>query len=318
MRIIPVLFPSDLGRSDRGHYVEGGVRGAPDLLLDVLEGEGVRFGRPVTIPVPPPTEDASEDTPLKFEAEHAQAAEALAAAVADINAEADFPLILGGDHTALFGHVLGHSARHPQGIGLGVLADAMTDLYYPGTPVYEDRQKLKQDETATPTGDANRMVVAGALRQFPKEGTLGQLLEKSSVQASQTSIVGVRTPDTKQVRTLERRTGIEVWRMERLELDGEQAYRSLLNQHLARGPIVLSVDVGGLDPDLMTAVTDPVPDGLDWSFLKRTFEQCIPHVDRILGIDICELDPTKDDAHKLAQIRFAETFAPFLKKIAGR
>jgi arginase family enzyme len=103
--------------------------------------------------------------------------------------------------------------------------------------------------------------------------------------------------------------------MERIEFDGESAYRSVLTQHLSRGPIVLSVDVTGLDPDLMTAVREPVPDGLDWSFLKRTLEQCLPHVDRILGLDICELDPTRDDAHQGALIRFAETVGPFLRKL---
>jgi arginase family enzyme len=103
--------------------------------------------------------------------------------------------------------------------------------------------------------------------------------------------------------------------MERIEFDGESAYRSVLTQHLSKGPIVLSVDVSGLDPDLMTAVRSPVPDGLDWTFLKRTLEQCLPHVDRILGLDICELDPTRDDAHQGALIRFAETVAPFLRKL---
>ncbi len=43
MRVVPILFPSDLGRSDRGRYQEGGERGAPDVILDVLESEGVRM-----------------------------------------------------------------------------------------------------------------------------------------------------------------------------------------------------------------------------------------------------------------------------------
>jgi arginase family enzyme len=65
----------------------------------------------------------------------------------------------------------------------------------------------------------------------------------------------------------------------------------------------------------MPAVRTAFPDGLDWSFLKRSLEQCVPHVDRILGLDICGLDPSRDDAYKSAASRLAETLAPFLQKL---
>ncbi len=315
MQVVPILFPSDLGRSDRGRYVEAGERGAPDVILDVLEGEGVRLARPVAVPVPPPPDD-SADAPLKFDEALTQAVEALAAAVEKVNAEANFPLILGGDHTALLGHVLGHSRRHKKGIGLAVLADAYTDLATPATPVYDDKARLLKDPEVTKSGNAHRMVVAGALRLIPETFALGRAMAGSKVIAAQTSVVGVRTPTWSQIRSNEKRAKIEVWRMDRLEFDGENAYRGLLTRHLALGPIVLSVDVGGLDPGLMTAVKQPVPDGLDWTFLKRTLEQAIPHIDRVLGLDICELDPTRDDAHQGSLIRFAETVAPFLKRIS--
>jgi arginase family enzyme len=134
--------------------------------------------------------------------------------------------------------------------------------------------------------------------------------------AKQTSIVGVRAPAWAQIKANEKTAKIEVWRMERVELDGEAAYRSILQRHLSAGPIALSIDVTGLDPHLMTAVRRPNSDGLDWSFLKRTLDQCVPHIDRILGLDIAELDPTRDDAHHGAMSRFAETLAPFLRRIA--
>lgn len=315
MRIVPVLFPSDLGYSARGRWVEGGERGAPDLLLDVLEGEGVRLASPVPIAVEKPDADEPEDAPLKFDAAIASAVTALADAVERINANADFPLVLGGDQVGMLGHVLGHSRRHTGGIGLAVLADAHLDLEAPGTPAFDDRAALRQDPERARTGNAARMVLSGALRRIPQDYALGRVMSASAVQAEQTSVAGVRVTPTAQVRRNEKALGLETWTMERIEFDGESAYRSVLTQHLSRGPIALSVDVGGLDPDLMTAVREPVPDGLDWSFLKRTLEQCLPHVDRILGLDVCELDPTRDDAHQGALIRFAETLAPFLRKL---
>lgn len=315
MRIIPILFPSDLGRSERGEPSTNGLRGAPDVLLDLLEEQGVRFGRPVTLPVP---EAESEDptTPLKFDAQHVAAADVLAEAVADINAEANFPLILGGDHTALIGHVLGHSLRHPQGVGLAVLADPSGDLQFPAEPIYDtDPKRLRSDPEVTSTGDVAGMALAGVLKRFPPGSALAAKLEGSAVDPTQTSVVGIRGRETAQVKQLEKETGIEVWRMERLELDGEQSYRSMLERHLAFGPISLSIDVRGIDPGLLSAVNEPITDGLDWSFVKRSLEQCLPHVDRILGLDICEFDPSHDSVHSVGQVRLAETIAPFLRKI---
>lgn len=316
MKLVPILFPSDLGRSERGRYVEGGERGAPDRLLDALEGEGVRLARPITVPVEYPPEADPEDAPLKFDAWVARSVVALAEVVESVNADADFPLILGGDHTTLLGHVLGHSRRHGPGIGLAVLADAYTDLATPGAPVWDDKARLNKEPEVTKSGNAHRMVLAGALRLIPASHELGKVMAASTVLAAQTSIVGVRAPGWAQIRANERKAGVEVWRMERLELDGESAYRSMLTRHLSKGPIALSIDVGGLDPDMMTAVRNPRPDGLDWSFLKRTLEQCLPHVDRLLGLDIAELDPTRDHAHQGGLSRFAETLAPFLKRIS--
>lgn len=315
MRLVPVLFPCDLGRSDRGRYVEGGERGAPDVILDVLEGEGVRFARPIAVPVEVPTEADPEDAALKFDGALTRAVLALAEVVERVNADADFPLILGGDHCALMGHVLGHSGRHRQGIGLAVLADAYVDLETPAPPVFDAEKQLATNAGVTSTGDARRMALAGALRLIPGEFRLGDAMKKSAVTRSHTSVVGVRAPQSAQVRAHARKAQIEIWDMERLELDGESDYRSTLTRHLSQGPIALSLDATGLDPDMMTAVRDSRPDGLDWTFLKRTLEQCLPHVDRLLGLDICQLDPTQDDAHQGGLLRFAETLAPFLKRL---
>ncbi|MCK6548461.1 arginase family protein [Myxococcota bacterium] len=316
MRLVPVLFPSDLGITERGVYVPGGARGAPDLFLDMIEGEGVRFARPVAVPIEYPTDPEPADLPLKLDAWVARSLVALAEAVERVNADGDFPLILGGDHTAMLGQVLAHSKMHPQGIGLGVLADAYVDLATPATPVFQDTARLDRDPEVTKSGNVHRMVLAGALRMIPETFEVGRVMKRSSVRAAQTSVVGVRAPRWAQIKANEKAAkGVEVWRMDRVELDGESAYRSLLNRHLSQGPIALSIDVTGLDPHLMTAVRRPNPDGLDWSFLKRTLDQCIPHVDRILGLDISEIDPTKDDANKGAMSRLAETLAPFLKRL---
>ena len=82
MRVVPILFPSDLGRSDRGRYEVGGERGAPDTFLDTLEDEGVRLARPITIQVDHPEADDPEDAPLKFDALNARAMQSLAAKLA--------------------------------------------------------------------------------------------------------------------------------------------------------------------------------------------------------------------------------------------
>jgi len=313
MRLVPVLFPCDLGHSSKGRYEEGGERGAPDMLLDVLEGEGVRFAPPVAVSVPTPEDDA-EDAPLKFDATVTQAVVNLADAVEQVNANGDFPIVLGGDHLGLVGQVLGHSRNHPEGIGLGVLCDGTLDMETPAPPAYGDPKK-KKDPTYTSTGDAERMVLAAALGLLPEDTALGRTMKATAVQPELVTVAGVRAPMNARVKASAKASKADVWTMERIELDGESSYRAVLLQHLAMGPTVLSIDVGGLDPHLMTAVRAPVSDGLDWAFLRRTLEQCLPHVDRILGLDICQLDPTQDDAHKGALSRFAETIAPILRRL---
>ncbi|MBI4817837.1 MAG: arginase family protein [Deltaproteobacteria bacterium] len=314
MRLVPVLFPCDLGSTEQGRYVPGGERGAPDLLLDLLEDEGVRLSKPRLVAVETPSAADPVDAPLKLDAPLARAISALAAEVAAVNKDGDFPLVLGGDQTGMCGHVLGHSARHSKGIGLAVLGDAFLDLATPAPPVYDDRERAKSPDV-TATGDMWNMVLAASLRMFPKGSAVAEVMAKSAVSSKQTTVLGVRGPRSAQVRATERRAGIEVWSMERLELDGEASFRSTLTRHLATGPIALSIDVTGIDPALMGAVKRPVPDGIDWSFLKRTLDQCVPHVDRLLGLDLCQVDPTKDDVHHTAMCRLVETIAPFLMRL---
>lgn len=302
MRIVPVLFPSDLGRSREGIYEESGQRGAPDIMLDLLEGEGVRLSRPVSVPVGVP-EGPREGDLISFDAELSRATTELANVVAEINAEANFPLVLGGDGTALLGHALGHSQRHPQGIGLALLADAYLDTEVP------------QTEAAKAPGWGSHMALSGVLKKLPEETELGRVMKESSVQAKHLTVAGVRAASPKAIQAAEKQDKLDVWTMERLELDGESEYRSALTRDLSYGPILLSIDASGLDPDLMPAVGEPAPDGLDWSFLKRSLEQCLPHRDRILGLDICEVDPTREDAHQRGLLRLAETLAPFLRRL---
>ncbi|MBI2374242.1 MAG: arginase family protein [Deltaproteobacteria bacterium] len=314
MRLVPVLFPCDLGSTEQGRPMPGGERGAPDLLLDLLEDEGVRLAKPRLVPVEMPEVPDPLDAPLKLDAPLARAISALAGEVAAVNKDGHFPIVLGGDHAGMCGHVLGHSARHSKGIGLAVLGDAFLDLATPATPVYDDRERAKSPDV-TATGDAWNMVLAACLRMFPAGSAVAEVMAKCTVLARQTTVLGVRAASSAQIRANERKAGIEVWTMERLELDGEAAFRSTLTRHLATGPIALSIDATGIDPALMTAVKRPVPDGIDWSFLKRTLDQCVPHVDRLLGLDLCQVDPTKDDVHHTSTCRLVETIAPFLVRL---
>lgn len=299
MRVVPVLFPSDLGVTEAGRYRASGERSAPDILLDLLEGEGARLARPIPVAVPVPADEVAAEGWIHFELELEVAVRELANVVERVNAEGDFPLVLGGDQTALLGHVLGHSRRHKEAIGLAVLADARFD--------FDTRPEVRHDAAA--------VSVAAALALLPPTGPLASLMAESSVKAASTSIVGVRAPLSPAAKVYMRNARLALWTMERLELDGESAYRSELNRLLSAGPIVLSIDARGLDPDLMTAVRDPVQDGLDWSFLKRSLEQCLPHRGRLLGLDLSHVDPTRDHAGQTSMARLAEVLGPFLRQL---
>lgn len=313
MRIVPVLFPCDLGRSKAGEYQSGGTRGAPDLMLDMLEGEGVRFASPKWLSVDGPSASEAAESPFKFDAAIAKALALGAAAIADVNADGNFPVVLGGDQLSMCAQVLA-AGEVDGGTGLAVLADAHLDLATPGIPAFDDATALKDPERSW-DGDAERMALSIALRMLPEDTEVGALMKKSSLKAAQCSVMAVRGPENAQIKANEKKSGIEVWRMERLEFDGEPAYRSLLTRHLEMGPIALSIDASGLDPHLMKAVQRSVRDGIDWAFLKRSLEQCVRHVDRLLGLDICGIDPTLDDVNHPSMNRLIETIAPFLRRV---
>jgi len=316
MKLVPVLFPCDLGRTTRGTHYTTGERSADMILLDLLEGEGVRLARPIVVAVPEALPPEDPLTPLKQDKPIAAAVRALGEVVGRINAEGHFPVVLGGDQLAMCGQILGHSVRHAEGIGLAILADAWLDLALPAIPVYDELQRLKSDPEVTKDGDAHGMVLSAALRHLSVSTELGAAMAASKVVAAQTSVVGVRGPQTAQVKARAKVTPIEIWTMERLELDGESAYRAVLARHLTQGPIALSIDARGLDPHLMTAVADPVSDGLEWKFLKRSLEQCLPHIDRVLGLDISQVDVRRDDANHTATSRLVEILAPFLQRVS--
>jgi arginase family enzyme len=313
MRIVPVLFPCDLASTKRGQYKGEGTRGAPDLMLGMLESEGVRFARPQMVTVDVPNGADAEAAPLKFDEAIAKAIQEAAEVITSVNAEGNFPVILGGDQLAMCAQILA-AGEIDGGVGVAVLADAHLDLGTPGEPAYGDSEALK-DSKRTWDGDADRMVLAAALRMFPDNTAIGRLMKNSSLKAKQCSVMGVRGPQNAQIKANEKEAAIEVWRMERLELDGETAYRSMLSRHLEMGPIALSVDASGLDPHLMTAVQRSVSDGIDWSFLKRSLEQCVRHVDRLLGLDLCEMDPALDNVNHSSMQRLIETIAPFLRRV---
>lgn len=313
MRIVPVLFPCDLASTNRGEYKGEGTRGAPDLMLDMLESESVRFASPKMVSVNLPSAGESAESPLKFDEAIAKVISDGAEVIANVNAEGNFPVILGGDQLAMCAQILA-AGDISGGVGLAVLADAHLDLATPGVPAYDDKEALK-DDTRTWDGDASRMVLAAALRMFPANTAIARTMKNTALKASQCSVVGVRGPENAQTKANESAAGIDVWRMERLEFDGESAYRSMLSRHLEMGPLALSIDASGLDPHLMTAVQRSVPDGFDWSFLKRSLEQCVRHVDRLLGLDLCEMDPSLDNVNHSSMQRLIETIAPFLRRV---
>ena|GEM_PF-6927375 len=313
MRIVPVLFPCDFASTERGKYKGEGTRGAPDLMLDMLEGEGVRFARPEMVSIDIPSREEVAESPLKFDEEIAAAIRSGAEVIADVNAEGNFPVILGGDQVALCSQLVA-AGPVQGGVGLAVLADAHLDLASPGEPAFDDAEALK-DDSKTWDGDVDRMVLSAALRMFPETSAIASAMKNTGLNAKQCSVLGVRGPECAQVLANERAAQIEVWRMERLELDGESSYRSMLSRHLEMGPIALSIDASGLDPHLMTAVERSVPDGIDWSFLKRSLEQCVRHVDRLLGLDICGLNPALDNVNHSSMQRLIETIAPFLRRV---
>jgi arginase len=199
-----------------------------------------------------------------------------------------FPVILGGDHSVAIGTISG-IARHlrKRGQNLGVVwVDAHTDMNTPDT---------------SPTGNIHGMPLAVPLG--PGHPDLVAIAgERPALDPEYVAVIGARDIDLRE-REVIRETGLRVYTMSELDDRGTaMCVREAIGRvSRASGGIHLSFDLDGVDPHHAPGVGTPVSGGLNVRESHLICEK-LAQTQRLLGVEIVELNPILDDRNKTGQL----------------
>jgi arginase len=210
----------------------------------------------------------------------ARLADATAAAVA----RGSFPLVLGGDHSVALGSIRGAARGRQLGV---VWIDAHADFNTAET---------------SPSGNIHGMPLAALLglgdpRLVGIDGARGGAIAPEHV-----ALLGVRSIDAGE-RELLAGSGVTLIAMADIARVGVAAAAALAIAVASRaaGGIYVSLDADAIDPRWAPGVTTPVPGGLSAADARLACALlCASR--RLVGMDVVELDPTRDEAGQTAQL----------------
>ena len=203
-------------------------------------------------------------------------------------ARGHMPLVLGGDHSQAIGAISGMASHYRQaGEDVGVLwVDAHTDMNTPDT---------------TPSGNIHGMPLATL---FGHGHPLLTALNPGGValRPENVAIIGARDVDSTEI-PLVKELGVRVYTMSELDRRGAATCFSEAVERVGSGTagIHISFDLDGVDPSEAPGVGTPVPGGLS---LRESHLLCemVCQTERLLGMEVVELNPTLDHANKTGQL----------------
>lgn len=197
------------------------------------------------------------------------------------------PVCVGGDHSLAAGSVAGAArALRSRGGELGLVwVDAHADMNTPET---------------SPSGNVHGMPLAACLGHGPEE--LVRIGEGASVRPENVALVGIRNIDAHE-RDLVRRSGIQAFTMSDIDRRGvgpilDEVLAGMLRR--TKG-IHLSVDMDGLDPELVPGVGTPVLGGLSYREAHLLCEM-VAETGRLVSMDLVELNPILDVRNHSAEV----------------
>jgi arginase len=287
-RTIQVLgVPSDLGANMRGANMGPAAIRIAELRqkisvlgLDVVDGGDL----PVPIRDALPAEAVAE----RHLRQIVTLCDDLCRRVYDAMIAARLPIVLGGDHSLAIGSIAGASRFHRErGERLGLIwIDAHADLNTPAS---------------SPTGNIHGMPLSVVLGSgHPALTAIGG--EGAKVLPHNVALVGIRTLDGAE-KELCRRSGIRYFTMREID---ERGMHAVMKEALAvamrdTAAVHLSLDLDGIDPLYAPGVSTPVTGGLSYREAHLALEM-LADTGRLSSLDLVELNPMTDLAHKTAQL----------------
>jgi len=281
LRIIGV--PSDLGQGRRGVDMgPSAIRyaGLREKLLRL--GHNVRDLGNIEVPMPEMHQVVNEK--LKYLAEVIRVSQLLHETVGKVVAQAQVPIILGGDHSISIGSVAGVASQHRQ---LGVIwFDAHGDM---------------NDADTTPSGNIHGMPLAVSLgighRDLLQIGGFTPKLNPRNV-----VLVGARDVDGTEARLIAQ-SGIKVFTMADIDRMGMARVMEEAIEAVSDGTtgIHLSLDLDALDPMFAPGVGTPVNGGVTYREGHLAME-LLALSGKLISVDVVEVNPILDAQNRTAQM----------------
>lgn len=200
----------------------------------------------------------------------------IARSVAGIARQAQFPLVLGGDHSIAMGTLAGlHSVY---GRGGAIWVDAHGDLNVPAN---------------TPSGNVHGMPLAAALGRcgFSLDG----MAEAPWIDHSRVALVGVRALDPGE-KELVNELDLHVFTMSEIDRRGlAEVMREALEVVAGDGFVHLSLDVDACDPEIAPGVGTPIRGGFSYREAHLVME-LIAEAGILTSAEVVEVNPVLDHA----------------------
>lgn len=282
MRVEVLGAPVDLGADRRGVDMgPSAVRYAG--LTAAIQEEGHEVNDLGNLPLMLAGGEGIGSDSAKYLSEIVRMAGTVSNAVEAVLARGNFPLVLGGDHSASLGSVAG--AAHGRKIGL-LWIDAHGDFNTPST---------------TPSGNVHGMVLA-ALAGYGDAAMVELAGASPIVSPASIALVGARQLDPGE-RDLLKESGVQVFTMSDIDHLGiaEVMAQAMEAVMAATGGIHLSLDLDAVDPATAPGVGTPVKGGLSYREGQLAMEM-VGASGALVSMDVVEINPILDQHNQTANL----------------
>ena len=195
--------------------------------------------------------------------------------------------VIGGDHSAAIGiwSAVAYANRLIGDIGL-IWIDAHMDSHTP------DTSKSK---------NIHGMPLAHLLG-YGDLGLTTLFDSKPKIKPENLCIIGIRSYEPAECELLER-LGVKLFFMKDVALLGIKKVLAMACQHVSKNTcgFGISLDLDGIDPEDAPGVGQRAPDGIAGKELVAALNSVVHHQE-LLGLEISEFNPLRDEHHKTAKL----------------
>jgi len=285
--------PIDLGQSQRGVDLGPGALRYAELAARLTRvGYEVYDIGNISVPV---RDSLTEERQVKYLPSIRKVCESVYHAAREAVEAGAIPVFIGGDHSMSIGTIGGVSHLEPVGV---IWIDAHGDFNTPESTISGNIHGMS---LAALLGDGHADLV-----------NLGR--PGAKISAKDVVMIGVRELDPMERKRLQE-SGVTVFTMRDIDERGMSAIiRETLEKLQHRSRLHISLDMDGLDPQVVPGVGTTSPGGITYREAQLLME-VIADTGRLASLDIVEINPILDHRNETARIAVELAASLFGKRI---